>query len=696
MASSGVISVTYEDCIPAADAPFATGVASPFLVAEREPEWGSSEPAPDRPSPDKRHPSPEENPLDGVPLLIPDWVARDRKGPADAGAGKELAAALARLRGARLAVRRRLGDGLRLFSEGRFDPLEIGPASYADLARKELGIPVRSARDAVRLARGLEEYPLLAQACECGLLSQSHALLLLGVLTPETEAEWIARAEGLSCRELGALIREHRREREGCVRADDPEETAAVAVRGQKDDLDVARVIGRDMVEKVSGGPVGEPEALELMCAEWASTHPEHMPDILETPVRELDLETLLAMGGRIVEEASEDEASEEPAPDRLREPAGRVVVMPTRLERTLPDPGASRSSFEALEILKELMALEQSLDWQAGRVLRACRHREVDFDPEAVLGVSERSSAYLRALDRDLRWRPLVRRAYLTGRLGWMKARTILKICTDRTSEAWIAWAETATVRLLDRAVEAEVSAWSLNAPHWRTTTGGLPPNEKRLRALGILPGCAWADRDRIREAASVCREKESSKTLEALFRARRDTEIWRLRMSLDAAALVRAVLLGSMRLYGSFDEGECVRRIAEEFVAACEAEHEALGTREARGETRKRDNHQCQFPDCSRRATETDHIQLRSAGGSDDIWNLVSLCWIHHHAGKHRGRFRVRRTAADDPASGDLIFEIGTGDSGPRRVWKNDRLVGAVDDAAPGAGSTPSRRSR
>jgi len=50
--------------------------------------------------------------------------------------------------------------------------------------------------------------------------------------------------------------------------------------------------------------------------------------------------------------------------------------------------------------------------------------------------------------------------------------------------------------------------------------------------------------------------------------------------------------------------------------------------------------------------------HIVFRSAGGSDDPSNLVSLCATHHLRGVHMGRLRVWGRAPDE-----LHWELGVG---------------------------------
>ena len=50
------------------------------------------------------------------------------------------------------------------------------------------------------------------------------------------------------------------------------------------------------------------------------------------------------------------------------------------------------------------------------------------------------------------------------------------------------------------------------------------------------------------------------------------------------------------------------------------------------------------CRFPGCSARAyTNIHHVQHRARGGSNDLGNLLELCW-HHHRLVHEGGWNVR----------------------------------------------------
>ena len=60
----------------------------------------------------------------------------------------------------------------------------------------------------------------------------------------------------------------------------------------------------------------------------------------------------------------------------------------------------------------------------------------------------------------------------------------------------------------------------------------------------------------------------------------------------------------------------------------------------------------------DALHRRRSPHHIVYRSAGGSDDPGNQISLCAAHHLHGVHMGWIRVSGTAPDG-----LRWELGVG---------------------------------
>ena len=78
----------------------------------------------------------------------------------------------------------------------------LGYASLNEYASTVLDLTPREARALYRLGTAFPEMPALAAAMEAGALDWTKARELLRVITPDTEAEWVARAQARSSREL--------------------------------------------------------------------------------------------------------------------------------------------------------------------------------------------------------------------------------------------------------------------------------------------------------------------------------------------------------------------------------------------------------------------------------------------------------------------------------------------------------------
>lgn len=79
------------------------------------------------------------------------------------------------------------------------------------------------------------------------------------------------------------------------------------------------------------------------------------------------------------------------------------------------------------------------------------------------------------------------------------------------------------------------------------------------------------------------------------------------------------------------------------------------------------KRDRYRCQYHGCRDKATHVDHIE---PSGSDDEWNLQSLCAFHHNEKSssegNAAQARLRKLLKREPEQ--LPGEISPRDAVPR----------------------------
>jgi hypothetical protein len=179
----------------------------------------------------------------------------------------------------------------------------------------------------------------------------------------------------------------------------------------------------------------------------------------------------------------------------------------------------------------------------------------------------------------------------------------------------------------------------------------GGLP--YEKLRLLARLPDAeieAWVGRahglTRVELAAGLADREETQMRAARVLGARVPE-----RVALLLQAAFRAARAVEGRLIG---DGVCLVRVAQHFLETWRAHVKKARTTSQK--VRERDLGRCQVPGCSRRACHSHHVDFRSRGGGDELWNQVALCAMHHLIGIHRGYIRVRGRAPDA-----LVWEVG-----------------------------------
>ncbi|MDQ3300512.1 MAG: hypothetical protein M3619_28365 [Myxococcota bacterium] len=83
---------------------------------------------------------------------------------------------------------------------------ELGFVSLLDYLERRCDYAPRTARDRIRVAFELEGLPALTAALAAGELGFSSVKELVRVVTPEHEAEWLAKARGKTCFEIQKLV----------------------------------------------------------------------------------------------------------------------------------------------------------------------------------------------------------------------------------------------------------------------------------------------------------------------------------------------------------------------------------------------------------------------------------------------------------------------------------------------------------
>jgi hypothetical protein len=216
----------------------------------------------------------------------------------------------------------------------------------------------------------------------------------------------------------------------------------------------------------------------------------------------------------------------------------------------------------------------------------------------EERLGMAPRTVLQRVALERGLRWIPLLRQALREKRISYEKARLI--------------------------------------ARHWEAR-----------QVTEVRPLIAMAERMTcvdFREALTAKSEEQmcarGSFTLTAPPHV---IDLLKETLRMARALAKRAISLGT-----------CLLAMAAHFVEVWKAHVKERMTK--RNRILARDGHRCQVPGCSRPAAHRHHVEYRSHGGSDDDSNFICLCAAHHLFGIHEGRMRVTGKAPEA-----LVWEFG-----------------------------------
>ena len=423
----------------------------------------------------------------------------------------------------------------------------LGYVTPAVFCREELGISATAAWDSVRLAEGLLRRPILRQAFLEGGLARTHALELLR-LDAAGDAEWAARAAGLSVQELRRALRplrssaasedkERSRVRSYDLEAE-PYATWLVAVelarRSEGRDLDLAHVLEQILAEfaaarsldarlpcqDVPRGPAAEPEADDGEAKSapppfqrdprWSATAPPSTPD---------------SSGEKIgLIGAAPDLGSARTGPEGAEAGAGRAMPdsaqappeLPCLLLQELP-----RSPRKLTRLARRLLASRERLELQRGRILRRVQegrlYREAGSRSfRAWLenhGIAASTAFQATARDQRLDRHEPLRQALCEGRLSSTKVDLLLRLPRRADLENWAAYAEEHTCRRLEDAVEAARVLASRFPVTWNLRSGTAPGEEETLEEFRQQAGLQGFEAT-CEELARAFKQAESSRT--------------------------------------------------------------------------------------------------------------------------------------------------------------------------------------
>jgi hypothetical protein len=267
-------------------------------------------------------------------------------------------------------------------------------------------------------------------------------------------------------------------------------------------------------------------------------------------------------------------------------------------------------------------------------------------------LGMS-RSTAYRRmALDRLIREYPPLGDKVASGALSLLKAELVGRVLCEGThrKEEWVGFAEASTVRELSREVEAyrRIAGGTLRM-RWSYFPGSGQEDSATSGEEGESPAvssCAkMGDLFAGQEGAAISPCAKSGDASSG-----KEESLEQLLIPLERSLI--PLFQKALALY----EAHCLiagHEPSQQHFLALMVMHflKVHGKKKATSlhlRILERDDYRCQVPGCTcRRNLQAHHIIFRSRGGTDDEWNLITLCSSHHLPGVHEGRLIIEGKA-------------------------------------------------
>ncbi len=410
----------------------------------------------------------------------------------------------------------------------------LGYVTPAVFCREELGISATAAWDSVRLAEGLLRRPILRPAFLEEGLPRTHVLELLR-LDEAGDAEWAARAAGLSVQELRRALRPLRSSSPGKEK-----ERSRVRTYDLEAEPYATWLAAVELARRREGRDLGPVDSLEQILAEFAAArpldaaaegtltaNPSRQPqgrqrDTLGAcPVRPpgggggaTNPDGLLVSKHEVGWEATGEPTDPPPfqrdprwpgrasnggsaTPDGGGGEAGTGEATPEANGPDVPPelPGflrqeLPRSPRRLTRLARRLLASREGLELQRGRILRRVQegrlHREAGYrsfrgwlnDQKIAPSTAFQATARDQHLDRHA---PL-RQALCEGHLSPTKVDLLLRLPRRADLENWAAYAEEHTCRRLEEVVEAALVLASRFPATWNLRRGRAPGEEETL----------------------------------------------------------------------------------------------------------------------------------------------------------------------------------------------------------------------
>jgi hypothetical protein len=575
-----------------------------------------------------------------------------------------LDAELFRLSRGMAAVRLRIGEALAALADhgGHHD---LGFSSLEAFAAERCERSARWAAETRALARRLRGLPLLRRALRLGTLGWSAVELVARRATPETEQDWLERAQGMTVRALRNLIHGcAEAERAGDADEEEPAHLLTVTVdREEAWSYECARGVALNM-----GGSLPIDAILEGLLAEGVSTLVERLPSDQAEVLLELEqLQTQIAEERRAhAVWCAEQERWRQEAEELCRSNLPELELALQTLDGPLPETAEALDA-ELRQLCGDLAQRDLVLGYAAERARRVELWRRLGFasEPHYVrerLGIAISSLKQRRTMAVRSASLPEVATALESGEIGYEAACLISRIATPATVHEWLTRARERTFKHL----REEVQAAELFVRFGRGRDQ-LPPTEATMSEVEgferkVASGEAFEAVTRplpdFVSGTQASQISDSRRRSASNRGARSEAAFGRVTFRWHVSADTYRFWRGLERIFqrvrfrlgwnGSF-LGFLVENFCRTWLPFLRRQRlTASGREPAYFSVYRRDAFRCASPVCWRRDVTPHHLLFRSAGGGDDEENVTTLCTWCHLWGIHSGRLR-----ASPPAS-------------------------------------------
>jgi hypothetical protein len=569
------------------------------------------------------------------------------------------------------AMRRELGCAARALMCARAYG-RLGFVRLSDYARERLGVSARALQDAAWLATRLDVLPAISTAYDRSELSWAAARAICKVAVVGDEEEWLAVARRSTVDELERLVARTRRpdgvppDPEGEPNEIDGEP----AIRWRFVCPSRIRALWRralELASRAAGEPLSDWRAVEVVAAEGSSGRPRGSSMGDRTLLEALRL----ARRERRRNAAAMPDGDGRAAPFPIFTGIAELPSIDARYGIPTPSDPVSLDA-RLVEAARVLRTIEPGI----GRLLRVVvdqriygsfGHATFEAYVRERLGISTRKAwallkiekATLRSTDFD--------RAYRDGSLSWVRALSILPVLDRATAPAWIARAESVTVRRLCDEVD-----WVLTARDALGPSASLapPPVDSPLPSPIAIDEC----RNPSPHARLQIRAHDERPTMLSAGERQNVLEVADAEIRFTGPASVVALLRDVLDAFAESDQPRwtAVERLLRHVINHWES------TPRHPDPVFARDGWRCTVPACSsRRNLHDHHIRFRSRGGSNQRDNRTTVCAAHHLHGIHAGTVR-----ASGAAPHAIEWQLGVRPGGPPFLtYVGDRLCSRIE---------------